>query len=91
MSFEMMCFLAVIVIGVGIAIYGAIKVNGGVKPKLYTPSRYESGSSISHLDEASFSMTGLNSVMTPSLDCYSPRVTPRLIAKSTILRLSGAA
>jgi len=29
----MMCFLAVIVIGVGIAIYGAIKVNGGVQPK----------------------------------------------------------
>jgi len=46
----------------------AIKVNDGVKPKLYTPSRYESGSSISHLDEAIFSMTGLNSVMTPSLD-----------------------
>jgi len=41
-----MCFLAVIVIGVGIAIYGAIKVNGGVQPKKaakhapYAPSWY---------------------------------------------------
>lgn len=42
--------------------------NGGVKPKLYTPARYESGSSTSHLDEATFSKTGLDSVMTPNLD-----------------------
>ena len=33
MSFEMMCFLAVIVIGVGIRVYGWIKNNGGVQPK----------------------------------------------------------
>ena len=46
----------------------AIKVNGGVKPKMYTPSRYESGSSTSHLDEATFSKAGIDSVMTPSLD-----------------------
>lgn len=46
----------------------AIKANNGVKPKLYTPSRYEAGSSTSHLDEATFSKTGLDSVMTPNLD-----------------------
>ena len=45
-----------------------IKANGGVKPKMYTPSRYESGSSTSHLDEDTFSKSGLDSVMTPSLD-----------------------
>ena len=45
-----------------------IKANGGVKPKMYTPSRYESGSSTSHLDENTFSKSGLDSVMTPSLD-----------------------
>ncbi len=45
-----------------------IKANNGVKPKLYTPSRYQSGSSTSHLDEATFSKTGLDSVMTPNLD-----------------------
>ena len=45
-----------------------IAANGGVKPKIYTPSRYESGSSVSHLDEATFSSAGVNSVMTPNLD-----------------------
>jgi len=45
-----------------------IKANGGAKPKMYTPSRYESGSSTSHLDENTFSKSGLDSVMTPSLD-----------------------
>ena len=45
-----------------------IKANGGVKPKMYTPSRYQSGSSTSHLDEDTFSKSGLDSVMTPNLD-----------------------
>ena len=43
MSFEMMCFVTVIVMGVAIAIYGAIKVNGGVQPKMaakQAPSSY---------------------------------------------------
>ncbi len=46
----------------------AVKANGGDKPKMYTPTRYESGSSTSHLDESTFSKAGLDSVMTPSLD-----------------------
>ena len=46
----------------------AVQTNGGIKPKMYTPARYESGSSTSHLDEATFSKTGIDSVMTPSLD-----------------------
>ena len=45
-----------------------IKANGDFKPKMYTPTRYESGSSTSHLDENTFSKSGLDSVMTPSLD-----------------------
>jgi len=45
-----------------------VQANNGVKPLLYTPSHYEVGSSVSHLDEATFSSTGLNSVMTPNLD-----------------------
>ncbi len=44
-----------------------IQANNGVKPLLYTPAHYEVGSSVSHLDEATFSSTGLNSVMTPNL------------------------
>jgi len=46
----------------------AIKANNGIKPKLYTPSTYEPGSSISHLDEATFSQSADNAVMTPNLD-----------------------
>jgi hypothetical protein len=45
-----------------------VKANGGVKPKMFTPSTYEPGSSISHLDETSFTNAGLDSVMTPRLD-----------------------
>lgn len=45
-----------------------IQANNGVKPLLYTPSHYEVGSSVSHLDEATFSASGFNSVMTPNLD-----------------------
>ena len=41
-----------------------IAANGGIKPKIYAPSRYENGSSVSHLDESTFSHTGINSVMT---------------------------
>ena len=46
----------------------ATKANNGVKPKLYTPTVYEAGSSIAHLDEATFSKSGTNAVMTPNLD-----------------------
>lgn len=44
-----------------------IAANNGVKPALYTPKTYEQGSSVSHLDEATFSQTGANAVMTPNL------------------------
>ena len=45
-----------------------IQANNGVKPLLYTPPIYQVGSSVSHLDEATFSSSGQNSVMTPNLD-----------------------
>lgn len=46
----------------------ATKANNGVKPKLYTPAVFEGGSSVAHLDEATFSKSGDNAVMTPNLD-----------------------
>jgi hypothetical protein len=46
--------------------YG-IRANNGIKPKLYTPPVYENGSSVSHLDEATFSQSGADAVMTPNL------------------------
>ena len=45
-----------------------IAANGGVKPKMYTPNRYENGSSVSHIDETTFDGAGENSLMSPSLD-----------------------
>jgi hypothetical protein len=45
-----------------------IAANGGVKPLLYTPKKYEDGSSVSHLDEATFSNAGKDAAMTPNLD-----------------------
>ena len=46
----------------------AKRVNGGEKIKMYTPAIYEQGSSVSHLDEATYSKSGINAVMTPNLD-----------------------
>jgi hypothetical protein len=45
-----------------------IKANNGVKPFLYTPSTYEPGSSVSHLDERTFNQSDDTKVMTPNLD-----------------------
>ncbi len=45
-----------------------IHANAGVKPLLYTPNPYQSGSSVSHLDQATFSDSGANAVMCPSLN-----------------------
>ena len=44
------------------------RANGGEKLKMYTPATYEPGSSVSHLDEATFSKSGVDAVMTPNLD-----------------------
>lgn len=44
------------------------RANGGEKIKMYTPAIYEPGSSVSHLDEATYSKSGIDAVMTPNLD-----------------------
>jgi len=44
-----------------------VAANNGVKPRLYTPTPYQQGSSISHLDENTYSGSTVNSVMTPNL------------------------
>ena len=45
-----------------------IAANGGTKPLLYSPKKYEEGSSVSHLDEATYSKSQFDMVMTPNLD-----------------------
>jgi len=44
-----------------------VAANNGIKPKLYTPGLYEAGSSVSHLDLATFGASGENAVMAPNL------------------------
>jgi hypothetical protein len=43
----------------------AVAVGGGQRPRLYAPSSYSSGSSLSHLDEATYPAGDVNSLMTP--------------------------
>ena len=64
-----------------------IAANNGVKPLLYTPSRYEVGSSVSHLDESTFT-SSQNSVMTPDLGMGEVfrEPGPLLVAMLTDLR-----
>ena len=47
--------------------YG-IAANNGVRPNLYAPSRYQDGSSISHLDEGTYPSGTPNTLMTPQLE-----------------------
>jgi len=65
-----------------------VAANGGVPPKMYTPKRYEDGSSVSHLDEATFSNSGPNAVMTPNLEAGEVfhELGPLLIAMMDDLR-----
>ncbi|WP_200799941.1 T9SS type A sorting domain-containing protein [Hymenobacter daecheongensis] len=42
-------------------------VNGGVRPRLYAPATYSAGSSISHLNEATYPAGNINSLMTPQI------------------------
>jgi hypothetical protein len=44
-----------------------VAANGGASPKLYAPASWESGSSYSHLDEATYPAGNANSLMTPQL------------------------
>lgn len=62
--------------------------NNGIKPLLYSPETYEDGSSVSHLDEKTFSNSALDAVMTPNLDAgeifYEPG--PLLLAMMEDMR-----
>lgn len=44
-----------------------VAANNGVRPRLYAPSTYEEGSSVSHLDEATYASGTPNTLMTPVL------------------------
>ena len=61
-----------------------IAANNGVKPKLYTPSPYQEGSSVTHLDEETFANSLNNSAMTPNLEPGEVFRTPGPIALGMI-------
>ncbi len=45
----------------------AVSVNGGVRPRMFAPSSWESGSSYHHLNENTYPAGNQNSLMTPSV------------------------
>ncbi len=53
----------------------AAKSTGPVPPKIFAPPGYQPGSSISHLDEATYSFESVNALMTPRV---APAETNRL-------------
>jgi len=61
-----------------------VAANIGVKPKLYTPTPYQEGSSITHLDEDTFANSLTNSAMTPNLEPGEVFRTPGPIALGMI-------
>lgn len=68
----------------------AIAANGGTKPKLYAPAVWSSGSSIAHLDEATFPAGDLNSLMTPSLNSAEAVHNPGPVALGVLQDLGWA-
>jgi hypothetical protein len=61
-----------------------IAANNDVKPRLYTPTPYQEGSSITHLDETLFANSLNDAVMTPNLEPGEVFRTPGPIALGMI-------
>lgn len=61
-----------------------IAANNGVKPRLYAPSPYQEGSSVTHIDEETFANSLINSAMTPNLEPGEVFRTPGPIALGMI-------
>ncbi len=70
----------------------AIAANNGEKPLMYTPSNYDAGSSVSHLDENTFANSSINAVMTPNLEAGEvfDEPGPILLAMMKDLRIKPA-
>jgi hypothetical protein len=85
MSFEMMCFVTVIVMGVAIAIYGFIKVNGGVQPKMaakQAPPHFTMGSNSMYINHPLPHPTAFNT----SSNFTFPIQTGRPIGKPLVIQ-----
>lgn len=59
----------------------AIKRNKNLRPKLYAPDQYDTGSSIAHLNELSYPSENSNSLMTPQIGYGEAIHDPGLITR----------
>ena len=55
-------------------------LNGGTRPKLFSPNPWQSGSSYSHLDETLYPQGNVNALMTPVLNRHEVIRTPGPLA-----------
>jgi hypothetical protein len=58
----------------------AVASNSGVRPRLFAPTTWETGSSYSHLDETTYPAGNLNSLMTPAIGPQEAIHTPGPVA-----------
>ena len=64
---------------------------GPVPPKIYAPSSYEPGSSISHLDERTYTPGGPNALMTPTINAAETNRLPGPIVCGQLLDMGWTA
>ncbi|NPV09761.1 MAG: hypothetical protein HPY83_17600 [Anaerolineae bacterium] len=67
----------------------ATAANGGAMPKLYAPAEWRQGSSIAHLDAATYQGTS-NALMTPTLEAGEARHEPGAVALGMLQDLGWA-
>lgn len=54
----------------------ATRSTGPIPPKVYAPAQYQTGSSISHLDEQTYPFEGANALMTPRINAAETNRLP---------------
>lgn len=60
------------------------EVNGGVDAAVYAPATYSAGSSIAHLDEATYPAGNINSLMTPQIGSAERSLDPGPVVKAIL-------
>lgn len=57
-----------------------VTANGGARPRMYAPPTFESGSTYSHLDEATYGLGNASSLMTPQISAQEVIHSPGPLA-----------
>lgn len=66
-----------------------IATNKNIKPKLFAPPEYKSGSSVSHLDDVTFPKTVLNGLMSSTIDTQQAIHDPGPLALAMLNDMRG--